>query len=139
MIDTTGRVKAQGWEAFPQSFCRRGAAVGISGTTAAGYLSGNGLLTATVLGRLTGQAAAALSFRIKLDPDTHDYEGILCTTRREFVLQFHSLRQGSSETMSVSEDPARPACVSHADNEVKEASFILRLYSRKAGLARKHR
>jgi fumarate reductase flavoprotein subunit len=37
-----------------------GAAAGISGTTAAGYLSVNGLFTATVLGRFAGEAAAAL-------------------------------------------------------------------------------
>jgi hypothetical protein len=36
------------------------AAAGVSGTSAAGYLSGNRLLTATVSSRSTGQAAAAL-------------------------------------------------------------------------------
>jgi fumarate reductase flavoprotein subunit len=60
VIDTTGRVKRKDGSPFPNLFAAGGAAVGISGTTAAGYLSGNGLLTATVLGRLTGQAAAAL-------------------------------------------------------------------------------
>jgi fumarate reductase flavoprotein subunit len=60
VIDTTGRVKRKDGSLFPNLFAAGGAAVGISGTTAAGYLSGNGLLTATVLGRLTGQAAAAL-------------------------------------------------------------------------------
>jgi succinate dehydrogenase/fumarate reductase flavoprotein subunit len=45
---------------FRNLFAAGGAAVGISGATAAGYLSGNGLLTATVLGRLAGQAAAAV-------------------------------------------------------------------------------
>ena len=44
---------------FPNLFAAGGAAAGVSGSTAAGYLSGNGLLTATVLGRLAGQAAAA--------------------------------------------------------------------------------
>ena len=34
-------------------------AAGVSGESAAGYLSGNGLLTATVLGRLAGKTAAA--------------------------------------------------------------------------------
>jgi len=33
----------------------------VSGSSAAGYLSGNGLLTATVLGRLAGEAAAVLA------------------------------------------------------------------------------
>ena len=60
VIDTTGRVKRKDGSLFPNLFAAGGAAVGISGTTAAGYLSGNGLLTATVLGRLAGQAAAAL-------------------------------------------------------------------------------
>jgi len=41
-------------------FAAGGAAVGISGNAAAGYLSGNGLLTATVLGRFAGKHAAAL-------------------------------------------------------------------------------
>ena len=60
VIDATGRVKRKDGSLFPNLFAAGGAAVGISGTTAAGYLSGNGLLTATVLGRLAGQAAAAL-------------------------------------------------------------------------------
>jgi fumarate reductase flavoprotein subunit len=60
VIDTTGRVKRKDGSFFPNLFAGGGAAVGISGTRAAGYLSGNGLLTATVLGRLTGQAATAL-------------------------------------------------------------------------------
>lgn len=60
VIDPAGRVKRKDGSLFTNLFAAGGAAVGISGTTAAGYLSGNGLLTATVLGRLTGQAAAAL-------------------------------------------------------------------------------
>jgi fumarate reductase flavoprotein subunit len=60
VIDTTGHVKRKDGSLFPNLFAAGGAAVGISGTTAAGYLSGNGLLTATVLGRLTGQGASAL-------------------------------------------------------------------------------
>jgi len=35
-------------------------AAGISGSRASGYLSGNGLLTATVLSRIGGLSAAAL-------------------------------------------------------------------------------
>jgi fumarate reductase flavoprotein subunit len=60
VVDTTGRVKRKDGSLFPNLFAAGGAAVGISGTTAAGYLSGNGLLTATVLGRLAGRSAAAL-------------------------------------------------------------------------------
>jgi fumarate reductase flavoprotein subunit len=60
VIDKTGRVKREDGSLLPNLFAAGGAAVGISGSTAAGYLSGNGLLTATVLGRQVGQAAAAL-------------------------------------------------------------------------------
>jgi len=59
-IDAIGRVKRKDGTVFPNLFAAGGAAAGISGTTAAGYLSGNGLLTATVLGRSAGEAAAAL-------------------------------------------------------------------------------
>jgi fumarate reductase flavoprotein subunit len=63
-IDATGRVKRKDGAVFPNLFAAGGAAVGVSGAAAAGYLSGNGLLTATVLGRLAGQAAAALALRL---------------------------------------------------------------------------
>jgi fumarate reductase flavoprotein subunit len=59
-IDAIGRVQRKDATTFPNLFAAGGAAAGVSGTTAAGYLSGNGLLTATVLGRLAGEAAAAL-------------------------------------------------------------------------------
>jgi fumarate reductase flavoprotein subunit len=57
-VDAEGRVKRKNGTVFPNLFAAGGAATGVSGSTAAGYLSGNGLLTATVLGRLTGEAAA---------------------------------------------------------------------------------
>jgi len=57
-VDSRGRVKRKDGTKFPNLFAAGGAAVGVSGSIAAGYLSGNGLLTATVLGRLTGEAAA---------------------------------------------------------------------------------
>lgn len=59
-IDTRTRVLRQKGPAFPNLFAAGGAAVGVSGSKASGYLSGNGLLTATVFGRIAGQAAAAL-------------------------------------------------------------------------------
>jgi fumarate reductase flavoprotein subunit len=65
VVDATGRVKRKDGNLFPNLFAAGGAAVGISGTTAAGYLSGNGLLTATVLGRFTGQAAALVSHQTR--------------------------------------------------------------------------
>jgi fumarate reductase flavoprotein subunit len=57
-VDGVGRVRRQDGTLLPNLFAAGGAAVGVSGSSAAGYLSGNGLLTATVLGRLAGQAAA---------------------------------------------------------------------------------
>jgi len=60
-VDAQARVKRQDGGLFPNLFAAGGAAAGVSGETAAGYLSGNGLLTATVLGRLAGKAAAALA------------------------------------------------------------------------------
>jgi fumarate reductase flavoprotein subunit len=59
-IDGHGRVKRRDGALLPNVFAAGGAAAGLSGNAAAGYLSGNGLLTATVLGRLAGTAAAAL-------------------------------------------------------------------------------
>ena len=60
VIDATGRVRRKDGTLFPNLFAAGGAAAGVSGSQAAGYLSGNGLLTATVLGRLAGKAAAEI-------------------------------------------------------------------------------
>jgi len=57
-VDPDGRVKRKDGTRFPNLFAAGGAAAGVSGSIAAGYLSGNGLLTATVLGQLAGKAAA---------------------------------------------------------------------------------
>jgi fumarate reductase flavoprotein subunit len=59
-IDTWARVLRQNGKPFPNLFAAGGAAVGVSGSQASGYLSGNGLLTATVFGRIAGQSAAKL-------------------------------------------------------------------------------
>lgn len=59
-VDASARVRRRGGGVFPNLFAAGGAAAGVSGQTAAGYLSGNGLLTATVLGRRAGRAAAAV-------------------------------------------------------------------------------
>jgi len=59
-IDPQARVLDAKGRAFPNLFAAGGAAVGVSGSQAAGYLSGNGLLTATVFGRIAGQSAAKL-------------------------------------------------------------------------------
>ena len=57
-VDSSGRVKRRNGTKFPNLFAAGGAAAGVSGSAAAGYLSGNGLLTATTLGYLAGKAAA---------------------------------------------------------------------------------
>jgi fumarate reductase flavoprotein subunit len=57
-VTRDARVRRRGGEPFPNLFAVGGAAVGLSGSSAKGYLSGNGLLTATVLGRIAGAAAA---------------------------------------------------------------------------------
>jgi fumarate reductase flavoprotein subunit len=59
-IDASARVKRKSGGLFPNLFAAGGAAAGVSGGSAAGYLSGNGLLTATTLGRIAGRAASAL-------------------------------------------------------------------------------
>lgn len=55
--DETRVLSAQGGR-LPNLFAAGGAAAGVSGALASGYLSGNGLLTATVLGRVAGNSAA---------------------------------------------------------------------------------
>ena len=67
-IDTVGRVMRKDGTVFPNLYAAGGAAAGVSGSTAAGYLSGNGLLTATVLGHLAGQAAAARGAFLTANP-----------------------------------------------------------------------
>jgi fumarate reductase flavoprotein subunit len=57
-VDTNARVQKTTGGAFPNLYAAGGAAAGVSGSGAGGYLSGNGLLTATVLGRLAGEVAA---------------------------------------------------------------------------------
>jgi fumarate reductase flavoprotein subunit len=56
-IDSDARVLNQAGTPFPNLFAAGGAACGVSGSKAAGYLSGNGLLTAVTLGRIAGLAS----------------------------------------------------------------------------------
>jgi len=65
-VDATARVRRRDGTLFPNLFAAGGAAAGVSGDTAAGYLSGNGLLAATALGRLAGQAAVKQVFATQL-------------------------------------------------------------------------
>jgi fumarate reductase flavoprotein subunit len=57
-IDTSTQVLRADGSPLPNLFAGGGAAVGVSGTSVHGYLSGNGLLTAVALGRIAGGAAA---------------------------------------------------------------------------------
>lgn len=62
-IDTQGRVLRKDGTPFPNLFAGGGAARGLSGPADWGYLSGSGLLMATNMGRLAGEAAARLVSR----------------------------------------------------------------------------
>lgn len=59
-VNTEARVLRKDGTPFPNLFAGGGAARGLSGPADWGYLSGSGLLTATNMGRLAGEAAAAL-------------------------------------------------------------------------------
>jgi fumarate reductase flavoprotein subunit len=60
VIDQDARVLHEDGTPFPNLFAGGGAARGISGPGADGYLAGNGLLTATTLGKVAGRACARL-------------------------------------------------------------------------------
>jgi fumarate reductase flavoprotein subunit len=60
VVDGEARVLRADRSRLPNLFAGGGAARGLSGPSRWGYLSGNGLLTATVLGRLAGIHAARL-------------------------------------------------------------------------------
>jgi fumarate reductase flavoprotein subunit len=57
-IDGNARVKRADGSLLPNLFAAGGAARGVSGPKASGYLSGNGLLSAISLGRVAGRSAA---------------------------------------------------------------------------------
>lgn len=57
-VDVEARVLRPTGQALPNLFAAGGAAVGVSGSRASGYLSGNGLLTAVTLGVAGGRSAA---------------------------------------------------------------------------------
>ncbi|BAF88103.1 fumarate reductase [Azorhizobium caulinodans ORS 571] len=59
VVDEHARVLRPDGTSLPNLYASGGAACGVSGSQASGYLSGNGLLTAVVLGRLAGSAAGA--------------------------------------------------------------------------------
>ncbi|MGG7646104.1 FAD-dependent oxidoreductase [Rhodovulum sp. YNF3179] len=55
-IDPQGRVRRRTGGVMPNLFAAGGAAVGVSGSGDFGYLSGNGLLSAVVMGHIAGRA-----------------------------------------------------------------------------------
>jgi len=57
-IDRDARVLDREGQSFPNLFAGGGAARGISGAGSTGYIAGNGLLTATSLGKVAGRVAA---------------------------------------------------------------------------------
>jgi fumarate reductase flavoprotein subunit len=58
-VDTRARVLRQDGSFIPVLYAGGGTAVGVSGRGHEGYSSGNGLLAATVLGKIAGDAASA--------------------------------------------------------------------------------
>jgi fumarate reductase flavoprotein subunit len=62
-VDREARVKTSAGGVFPNLFAGGGAARGVSGPDPTGYLAGNGLLTATTLGKIAGRAAARQSLQ----------------------------------------------------------------------------
>ncbi len=58
VVDDDARVVWEDSGKAANLYAAGGAAAGVSGSKASGYLSGNGLLTATTLGRIAGRAAA---------------------------------------------------------------------------------
>jgi fumarate reductase flavoprotein subunit len=61
VINEEARVLHESGEPLPNLFAGGGAARGVSGDANYGYLSGNGLLTATTFGRLAGMGAARVA------------------------------------------------------------------------------
>ncbi|NKE47849.1 FAD-dependent oxidoreductase [Roseomonas frigidaquae] len=60
VVDDRARVRLAAGGIVPNLFAAGGAACGVSGPDASGYLSGNGLLSAVTLGRIAGEQAARL-------------------------------------------------------------------------------
>lgn len=70
-----GQVRRAGGGLFANLFAAGGAARGLSGPGASGYIAGNGLLSATGLGRLAGMAAARLASGQGAWPDGSGADG----------------------------------------------------------------
>jgi fumarate reductase flavoprotein subunit len=57
-VDTSARVLRPNGRHVPGLYAGGGTAVGVSGSGYRGYSSGNGLLAATVLGKIAGETAS---------------------------------------------------------------------------------
>ena len=69
-VDGAARVLRPDGSSIEGLFAAGGAACGVSGPEASGYLSGNGLLTAVTLGRIAGEGAARLAAGISTGDGT---------------------------------------------------------------------
>ncbi|MFL5992102.1 MAG: FAD-binding protein, partial [Rubrobacteraceae bacterium] len=58
-VDSLARVLEPDGHHIPGLYAGGGTAVGVSGSGYRGYSSGNGLLAATVLGKIAGEAASS--------------------------------------------------------------------------------
>ncbi|RDI54876.1 FAD-dependent oxidoreductase [Microvirga subterranea] len=63
VVDRDARVMREDGTSLPNLYAVGGAACGVSGSTAEGYLSGNGLLSAVALGRIAGLASGQAAAR----------------------------------------------------------------------------
>lgn len=68
VVDGRARVLREDGRPLPNLYAAGGAAAGVSGPRASGYLSGNGLLTAVALGAVAGREAARREQEPRLDP-----------------------------------------------------------------------
>jgi fumarate reductase flavoprotein subunit len=59
-VDTRARVLRPDGTPIPGLYAGGGTAVGVSGSGYSGYSSGNGLLAATVLGKVAGEEASGI-------------------------------------------------------------------------------
>jgi fumarate reductase flavoprotein subunit len=71
-VTLEGRVKRAQGGVFTNLFAGGGAARGVSGCDGTGYIAGNGLLTATTLGRLAGQTIARTYRQTNQTRTSHD-------------------------------------------------------------------
>jgi len=69
VVDDNARVLREDRSALPNLLAGGGAACGVSGPEDWGYLSGNGLLTALTLGRLSGTTAARIALHSQARPN----------------------------------------------------------------------